>query len=64
MTKKDYILIAAALKAALQIDGKDEYLPAYKVAIRRVADTLCADLARDNPRFDRERFLRAAGVQS
>jgi hypothetical protein len=48
MTRKDYILIADALRvsAALGID------PRRKIA---------AALAQDNPRFDVARFLAAAG---
>lgn len=50
MTRKDYILIAAALKAAQTIPQ----------AARNLAD----QLAQDNLRFDRTRFLEACGVQS
>ena len=65
MTRKDYILIAAALRDTLLIDcPTSDYLngarAAYASAVARVADAL----GRDNPRFDRERFLKAAGVQS
>jgi len=68
MTRKDYVLIAAALKAAR--DGYD-YIPALEfegspieTALNDAAGAIAAALARDNPRFDRERFLKAAGVQS
>lgn len=50
MTRKDYVLIAAALREARTVAE----------AARLLAD----QLAQDNPRFDRERFLKAAGVQS
>jgi hypothetical protein len=63
MTRKDYILIADALKAA-----RSSYtLPnvaIYHNGIANAAQRLADALARDNPRFDRERFLKAAGVQS
>ena len=63
MTRKDYILIAAALKAA-----RSSYtLPnvaIYHNGIDNAAQRLADALGRDNPRFDRERFLKAAGVQS
>ena len=59
MTRKDYVLIAAALAMA---NGQDHDTPA--AAIAYVARALCAELARDNARFDRDRFLKAAGVQS
>jgi hypothetical protein len=65
MTRKDYILIAAALKeAAADILNKEcpvqDLLDGKDYAAEHIADAL----ARDNPRFDRERFLKAAGVQS
>jgi len=65
MTRKDYILIAAALKDAHALCSHPFAGPVTaeagcELAAQRVADAL----ARDNPRFDRERFLKAAGVQS
>lgn len=56
MTRKDYVLIAAAIRAA--DDGM------CHITIRHLANELAAALAEDNPRFDRERFLIACGVQS
>lgn len=53
MTRKDYILIAAAL--ARLADSADK---------ASCAQALTYALANDNPRFDRERFLKACGVQS
>ena len=62
MSRKDYILIAAALKAA-----RSSYtLPnvaIYHNGIDNAAHRLADALGRDNPRFDRERFLKAAEVQ-
>jgi hypothetical protein len=65
MTRKDYVLIAVALRDTLLIDcPTEEFLngaiAARDSAVLRVADAL----GRDNPRFDRERFLKACGVQS
>ena len=60
MTKKDYILIAAALKAARPIGDEDYIYTVCDVHCEAIADAL----GRDNPRFDRARFLAAAGVQS
>jgi len=57
MTRKDYILIAAALKAAY-----DETYHTVHAGIDAAAVALADALGRDNPRFDRERFLKAAGV--
>lgn len=65
MTRKDYIVIAAALKETRsQICQKEpdteELLDGVSCASEYIADAL----SRDNPRFDRERFLKACGVQS
>ena len=61
MTRKDYILIAAALKEALPPDTMPFPVSGPEMHAD-IAENLCRALARDNPRFDRERFLRAAGV--
>ena len=61
MTKKDYELIAEAIR-----DGIHEHKRVFgepphhhvQVLTERIADAL----ARDNPRFQRRRFLDAAGV--
>jgi hypothetical protein len=59
MTRKDYVLIAAAVSAAA-IPSQ----PMAEFAREAVAVRLADALGRDNPRFDRERFLKACGVQS
>lgn len=51
MTKKDYIAIAAAMNSAFR-DGDQGLLIL-------VATHLSAVFAKDNPRFDVERFLAA-----
>lgn len=53
MTRKDYVSIAAALKAGL-IPG-DKFNHGYAVAVTAVCDAL----AKDNPNFDFRRFLVA-----
>lgn len=69
MTRKDYVLLAAALKGAYGEASSPHPHAAHDalgrhagvtIAVVRLADAL----GRDNPRFDRERFLKAAGVQS
>jgi len=57
MTRKDYILIAAAIKGA-------NAAPGYTERNSFVAYAIADALATDNARFDRERFLKACGVQS
>ena len=59
MTRKDYELIASVL-ADLNADfnnGGDD-----TISLQLVATELAETLAAENPRFDRERFLIAAGV--
>lgn len=63
MTRKDYIRIAAALKAArvanpLSNASKAVYNNGVDNAAHRVADAL----VEDSGRFDRARFLEACGV--
>ena len=67
MTKKDYVLIAAAIRAAQAKIEDCEPPQAHNDLLDGVAytrDYLCDMLAQDNPRFDRARFLAACGVQS
>ena len=52
----DYILIAEALRGDAAEQGAYDQWNTTVLAFANV-------LARDNPRFDRERFLRAAGAQ-
>ena len=61
MTRKDYILIAAALRDARTYAAQhpEQFADVGVTIVHTLADRL----ANDNPRFDRERFLKAAGVQ-
>jgi hypothetical protein len=68
MTRKDYILIAAAL-----LKSKPVHNPAIDDNAIRIASELqfaasvvsvATALGSDNAAFDRARFLKAAGVQS
>jgi hypothetical protein len=61
VTRKDYVLIAAALKAAM---SHAEGMPTEQAGIEEAARELCSALASDNPRFDRARFLKAAIARS
>lgn len=68
MTRRDYVLIAGALReAAVEIDTHDRAMmlmserhltPETVLAV--VVKTLSRHLCRDNPRFDFDRFRRAA----
>lgn len=64
MTKKDYELIARALKAARVSNTLDDPNKAlYNNGIDNAVALMARVLAQDNPRFNRERFLIACGVQ-
>lgn len=57
MTKKDYERIARAIAGTSHPYGRDGEYVLYLLA-RRLADTL----EDDNPRFDRQKFLKACNV--
>ena len=62
MTRKDYELIAKAIADLRNATGAvmgEEFQHGAKQAAQYIASAL----ASDNPRFDRERFLKACGVQ-
>lgn len=60
MTRKDYVMLEAALKSARMQHPTDAQIVQHRFCVSRVADALAAD----NPRFDRARFLRESGVAS
>lgn len=64
MTKKDYEKIAKVLAKRITVTG--EFSRAYQNEVREqvkyVASDLADTFAEDNPKFDRERFLKACGV--
>ena len=64
MTRKDYEVIAKAIYGSLIQSGKlswqDHYFDQFRMTARHVANAL----ERDNPRFEREKFLMACGAPS
>lgn len=66
MTRKDYVLLAEAIRAArndvLSKEGPnpEDLLDGIAYAAEHIADAL----ALDNPAFRREMFLAASGVSS
>ena len=65
MTRKDYVLLADALaRAARNVTAAGLTDHTAHTTWCECAATVADALARDNPRFDRARFLKAAGVQS
>ncbi len=59
MTKKDYIAIAEAFSIQHHVPTADAVVQSSN--LRDVAERLTRYLAADNPRFDRDKFLRACG---
>ena len=56
MTRKDYILLAKAIrKAQAEVTDMHDVAVIYQTT-KHIADAL----VEDNPRFDRDRFLRAS----
>lgn len=54
MTKKDFELIARVLKAGRNADRPDS-----SITVDAIAEDFAGALAKENPRFDRRRFLKA-----
>lgn len=57
MTRKDYILLAEALKNAICALNKTE-----RTGALLAANEISHRLKQDNPRFERKRFLEACGM--
>tara|TARA_Y100001934_G_C12281925_1_gene740373 strand:+ start:1117 stop:1317 length:201 start_codon:yes stop_codon:yes gene_type:complete len=64
MTRKDYELIAAALKRAREpiVGQEQEFNDGYSEAMDSAAEELAKAFAEENRRFDRARFLKASGA--
>lgn len=62
MTRKDYELIAKALKTQIELSRRFDEADG-EAAVKNIASDLAAELAKENPRFDEGRFLVAAGVK-
>ena len=58
MTRKDYVLIAAAIREARSEEFRDGTYEGLQ-GVSRVAEIVGRKLESDNPRFDRERFIAA-----
>jgi len=55
MTRKDYVALAEAIAGAFPITENSTPIIAWRLTMEAIADVLAAD----NPRFDRERFVKA-----
>lgn len=63
MTRKDYVMIAEAVKDAGRKAAlcRSETADTAKAALLDAATYIADGLAQDNPRFDRKRFMEACG---
>lgn len=62
MTKKNYVAIAAAIKASHTDAETSIVLPEReRTGVAIAAQSIAKALAADNPHFDHPRFLRACG---
>jgi hypothetical protein len=65
MTKKDFELIARTIRARREgANGDDPWMAGFRAAHTALARDFADALAASNPRFDRESFLRACGVEA
>jgi hypothetical protein len=55
MSKKDYVAIARTIADSVSQEDRHGSLG----TVKEIADGLCLLFKRNNPRFDRDRFLRA-----
>lgn len=70
MTRRDYVFIAETFLRARRVfethgvpqNTDDRILAAALAGVDYAARLMCNRLAAANPRFDRERFLRAVGL--
>ena len=57
MTRKDYILLAEALRNAGDIHVQDDFQRGKKTGVAVAVEFICDALQRDNSRFNRDHFL-------
>jgi ABC-type sulfate transport system substrate-binding protein len=63
MTRKHYVMLAAALKARAAHKPTDPtYSEGWHAAVSACAHSIAEALAADNVAFDKSRFLKASGV--
>jgi hypothetical protein len=61
MSKKDYELIAQAIRCELET-ARGNFEDSAAAGIEDTAARIASELGNDNPRFDGLRFLRACGL--
>jgi hypothetical protein len=63
MTRKDYVIIANAIRTQIELSKKYEEEES-RAGAQNIAYDLAWKLSEDNPRFDRHRFLVACGIDN
>jgi hypothetical protein len=62
MSRKDYELLAKAIYGSLiqsgSLEAQDHFIDQHRMTARHIGMAL----ERSNPRFDREKFMKACGV--
>jgi len=61
MSRKDYVLIAKAIRESRDVAVRNAASPSAFTALEEVAGRLADALARNNPDFQRAKFMRATG---
>lgn len=65
MTRKHYQEVADILHDVhLEYSAADSPDPLFHLAMRAIAGRMAVMFTLDNPRFDREKFMEACGLQS
>lgn len=62
MTKKDYVVIAEAIRNVTARTDSDTFNPSFRDAVEDVVLHLTNRLKADNPRFRYDTFFKAAGL--
>ena len=64
MTKKDYELIAEAINEGYELAIKDtDTMTPKSITAEYIVSTLCRNLERENPRFNRDKYWEACGLE-
>jgi hypothetical protein len=63
MTRKDYVLLSSAIKKQWDIEVSLHGRGDNSLTVHNTAARIAYALQRDNPRFDKNRFLTDCGIK-
>ncbi len=63
MTKKDYALVAKCVKAQINEGLPYEEYRLHLIPIRKLVGKLVSEFQIDNPKFDKDKFIKACGLK-